>query len=591
MEFEVFAEYLADIEAKESRLYKTWHTSKLLKDISDDELHIVLLLLQSRIFPPYDERDVGLASKSVAKALAKATGHPEDEVTEAWKKQGDLGIVAEQLTENRHQQTLFNDSFTVKDVYETFVDIAESAGDGSEERKFDLYGKLITQLDGAAARYATRLAIQDLRVGIGEGTIRDAIAWAFLDEAKPNYDEGNQSIDPEDREVYEAAIEAVQSAVDKTNDFSYAANQAKKNLANLQSVSITPGKPVKVMLAQRSESLEDAFETVGRPAAFEYKYDGMRMQIHYKDGDIHIFTRSLEDVTKQFPEVKSYLEEHILDYAAFQERLDGDQPSFVLDAEAVSYNADTNEYEPFQTISKRIKRKYDIEKHRQEHPVEVNVFDILYLNGEELVDQPYRDRRETIDEIIEAERYRLCLADQITTNDVSDAEAFFQDALNRGDEGLMVKNIDGQYKPGSRVGYMLKYKSTMDDLDLVIVGAEWGQGKRSGWLTSYLIACRDGDEYETIGRVATGLKEKPEEGLSFKEMTELLQPHIVGEDGREVAVSPKVVIKVRFEEIQSSPDYESGYALRFPRVVGLRSDRSPEDSTTKQEIKNMYEKQ
>ena len=115
----------------------------------------------------------------------------------------------------------------------------------------------------------------------------------------------------------------------------------------------------------------------------------------------------------------------------------------------------------------------------------------------------------------------------------------------------MVKNIDGQYKPGSRVGYMLKYKSTMDDLDLVIVGAEWGQGKRSGWLTSYLIACRDGDEYETIGRVATGLKEKPEEGLSFKEMTELLQPHIVGEDGREVAVSPKVVIKVRFEEIQS----------------------------------------
>ncbi len=591
MEFQELATQLESIEAEDSRLAKTWHTAELLRQSNDDELPVLLIFLQSKVFPPYDDRDVGLASKSVAKALAKATGHPENQVTSAWKEQGDLGLVAEDLTEHRQQQTLFSTSYNVNDVYNTLVDVAEAKGDGSESLKFDLFGKLITQMEGIEARYATRLAVQDLRVGIGEGTIRDAIAWAFLDEAEPNYDEEDHSITPDDRDTYEAAVEAVQSGIDKTNDFAYVADKAKEGLQALQAITITPGKPVKVMLAQRSKTLDDAFDTVGRPAVFEYKYDGMRMQIHYDDGDLHIFTRSLEDVTDQFPEVKEYIEEHVLDSKQFKDLLGEDKASFVLDAEAVSYKAQTKEYEPFQTISQRIKRKYNIEEHRRQHPVEVNVFDILYLDGEEYVDEPYEDRRHLIESIIDTEQYRMRLADQRVTDDEEEAQAFFKEATERGNEGLMVKNLDGQYKPGSRVGYMLKYKATMDDLDLVIVGAEWGEGKRSGWLTSYKVACRDGDDYKTVGRVATGLKEKPEEGLSFGEMTELLEPLVVEEDGREVTVSPDVVITVRFEEIQESPDYEAGYALRFPRVVGLRKDRSPENATTKQEIKNMYDNQ
>ena len=590
MEFQELAAQLASIESEDSRLAKTWHTAELLRRANDDELPVLLIFLQSKVFPPYDDRDVGLASKSVAKALAKATGHPENEVVSAWKERGDLGLVAEDLTENRQQQTLFSTSYDVKDVYDTFVDVAEAEGDGSESHKFDLYGKLITQMDGIEARYATRLAVQDLRVGIGEGTIRDAIAWAFLDEAKPNYDEDHHSINPSNREDYEAAIEAVQSGIDKTNDFAYVADKAKEGLQALQVITITPGKPVKVMLAQRSKTLDDAFDTVGRPAAFEYKYDGMRMQIHY-DNSVHIFTRSLEDVTDQFPEVKEYVEEHVLESEQFRDLSGEGNPSFVLDAEAVSYNAETKEYEPFQTISQRIKRKYNIEEHRRKHPVEVNVFDILYLDGEEYVDESYEDRRELIESIISAEQYRMRLADQHVTDENEEAQSFFTEATERGNEGLIVKNLDGQYKPGSRVGYMLKYKATMDDLDLVIVGAEWGEGKRSGWLTSYKVACRDGDDYKTVGRVATGLKEKPEEGLSFGEMTELLEPLVVEEDGREVTVSPDVVITVRFEEIQESPDYGAGYALRFPRVINLRDDRSPENATTKEEIKNMYDNQ
>jgi DNA ligase-1 len=587
MQFSTLSEHLANIESEDSRLTKTWNATQLLRAANDDELPVLLLFLQSRIFPPYDDRDIGLANKSVAKALAKAYNLEQTEVVTLWKETGDLGETAETISQQSNTLAAFASetntaSHSVQSIYNTFTEIAATEGTGSESKKFDLFKQMITAMDGNTARYATRLAVQDLRVGIGEGTIRDAIAWAFLDEAQPNYDEETQGITPDDRDAYDEAIEAVQSAIDKTNDFAYAANKAKDGLSALQAITITPGKPVKVMLAQRSETLNDAFETVGRPAAFEYKYDGMRMQIHYDNDDLHIFTRSLEDVTEQFPEVKTYLEAHI--------DLDANT-SFVLDAEAVSYNADTKEYEPFQTISQRIKRKYNIEQHREEHPVEVNVFDILYLNGEELVNNTYQDRRETINELIDAEQYNLRLADQRITGDDDDAEAFFEEATERGNEGLMIKNVDGTYKPGSRVGYMLKYKSTMDDLDLVIIGAEWGQGKRSGWLTSYLVACRDGDNYHTVGRVATGLKEKPEEGLSFKEMTELLEPHVVSESGREVTVSPEVVIEVRFEEIQESPDYESGYALRFPRVISLRDDRSPENATTKEEIKEMYNSQ
>ena len=577
MEFKAFAEHLESIAGVDSRLAKTSRVTNLLRETGGDET--TLLFLQGRIYPAYAEEDVGMASKLVAKSIAASTGHSETEITDAWRERGDLGEVAQAKSLEQQQMTLFSETYTVQDVHQTFKDIAKTTGDGSIQTKIQLLAKLLNQTEGVTAKYIVRLALQDLRIGIGEGTLRDAIAWSFVEEANPNYDEETESINPESREAYQATIDAVQNSLDKTNDFYGTVQTAKNGLETLRAVTVTPGKPVKSMLAQRAKTLEEGFERAGKPCAFEYKYDGMRMQIHKTPEAFHIYTRSLEDVTEQFPEVKEAVYTHV------------DAATIVLDCEAVGYDAETERYMPFQHISQRIKRKYDIQRLSQELPVEIQVFDVFYQDGSEVLEKPYKERRKIIEKHVENAPKKIHPSKQRVTSSLEEAQAFFNDAKTDGQEGLIIKNVDSPYQPGNRVGHMLKYKATMDDVDGVIVKAEWGQGKRSGWLTSFTIAVRNEDEYDTVGKVATGLKEKPEEGFSFKELTEALQPNIVEQDGRNVEIAPKHVISVRFEEIQESPAYTSGYALRFPRFVAYRPDRSPQSATTLEEIEAQYESQ
>jgi len=241
-------------------------------------------------------------------------------------------------------------------------------------------------------------------------------------------------------------------------------------------------------------------------------------------------------------------------------------------------------YLPFQKISQRIKRKYDIEEIASKFPVQVNIFDVLF-DGRSLLKVPFVERRKVLDRII-VPSADLLLARHIVTDDVVVAEQFYKDSLSAGNEGVMAKNLDSIYKPGSRVGFGVKVKPVMDTLEVVIVGAEWGEGKRGQWLSSFVIAVRDeNDEFVEIGRVGTGIKEKVEEGVSFDQLTQLLLPLIVEEKGKEVKVRPEVVIEVNFEEIQQSPTYSSGFALRFPRFIKLRDDRSAEDINTVDDVK------
>ncbi len=246
---------------------------------------------------------------------------------------------------------------------------------------------------------------------------------------------------------------------------------------------------------------------------------------------------------------------------------------------------------PFQSVSQRIKRKYDIEKLIKELPVEVNVFDIINFEGKSMINEPFEKRRELLEKIIKPEAKKIVLAKSKIASEKKDVEKFFKEAVNAGNEGLMFKALDAPYKPGARVGYMIKFKHMMETLDLVITGAEWGEGKRSKWLSSYSIACRNEDKFLEIGKASTGLKEKEEEGLSFMEMTRLLKPLIVSEKGKEVKVKPKIVIEVGYDEIQKSPTYGSGFALRFPRVQGLRPEKGPEQASTLDYVKKLYEGQ
>jgi len=581
MLYSKLVEIYEKLESTTKRLGSTYIISKFLKDVSTDDLGTTILLLEGRVFPLWDEREIGIASKTMLKAISVATGESKERINLEWKKTGDLGTVTYNLVGKKKQITLGSHELTVKKVLKNLKELATIKGEGTVDRKIQLIAELLTSAKPTEAKYIARTILNDMRIGVGEGSIRDAIVWAFFgDKLNIKYNKEENNIDIEDRGKYNEYVDAVQRAYDLTNDFTLVAEAAKKHgIKGLEEVEMKIGIPLKVMLALKVDNIDEGFERCGKPADFEYKYDGMRMQIHRDNNEIKVFTRRLEDVTKQFPEVVDYIKKYV------------DEKRFIIDSEAVGYNKKTGKYLPFQNISQRIKRKYSIEKMSEELPVEVNVFDIINHKGKSVVNKPFEERKKIINEIIKNVPKKIKVAKSIVTDNKKEVQDFYKEAIYSGNEGLMIKKLDAPYKPGARVGFMVKLKGTKENLDLVVVKAEWGEGKRSKWLSSYTLACKDKDKFLEVGKVSTGLKEKREEGLSFAEMTDLLKPLIKREEGKEVTLKPKIVIEVAYEEIQKSPTYSSGYALRFPRVVQLRQDRSPNDISTLKMIENFYNEQ
>lgn len=571
------------LEKTTKRLEKTFSLSEFLKNIPERDISQVMLLVQGRVFPAWDERKIGMAARLLLKAINIASGIDLSRIEEEWKKTGDLGQAAENIISCKKQAALFATELTTDKVFSNLQKQATIEGTGAVDKKVKLIAELLTSAKPKEAKYIIRTVLEDLRVGLGAGTVRDAITWAFFgNEIGFRYDPKENKLEADDREKYNSYINAVQEAIDIANDFSEVVIKAKKGIEGLKEISLEPGKPVKVMLYQKVKNLQEAFKTVGKPAAFEYKYDGFRLQIHKQGKKIWLFTRRLDEVTRQFPDIVSFVQQHVK------------EDSFIIDCEAVGYDTNTKKYTAFQNISQRIKRKYDIASIARKFPVELNVFDVICLDGENLIKQPFSERRKKV-EMIVANPIDLKIkpAVQLITSDEKEAEKFYEQSLAAGNEGIMAKNLSGIYKPGSRVGYGVKLKPTMDTLEVVIVGAEYGEGKRSDWLASFIIAIRDPDTDQVleIGRVGTGIKEKDEEGVSFAQLTEMLKPLIVKEEGKIVYVRPEIVIEVDYEEIQASPTYKSGFALRFPRFVKLREDRGAGDINTLEEVEMLYDMQ
>ncbi|MBU0471874.1 MAG: ATP-dependent DNA ligase [Nanoarchaeota archaeon] len=578
MKYSSLVDIYEKIEATSKRLEKTYYISELLKKTVEKDIPTIMLLIRGRLFPDWNKSKIGVASKLVLKAINTSSGAGISTIETMWKEIGDLGLVAEKVISNKSQSTLFSQDLSVEKMFSNLRKLVTMEGSGSVDRKTQLIAELLSSAKPKEAKYIVRTVLEDLRVGIGDGTMRDAITWAFL-PVKVDFDFEKISIEV-DREEYNNSANIVQSAYDKSNDFSRVAIAAKKGVSELEKISLIPGNPIKVMLAQKVLSIDEGFERVGEPAMIEYKYDGFRMQIHKFSEQIKILTRRLEDITKQFPEVVAYVKNHV------------EGKSFIIDCEAVGFDSKTEKYLVFQHISQRIRRKYDIENLAKKLPVELNVFDVLFYNGENLLDTPLVKRRALLEKIVREEKFKIIVSKKIVTSNKSDALKFYEDSVSKGNEGVMLKSLNSPYKPGSRVGFMVKLKSSMDTLDLVIVGAEWGEGKRSGWLTSFTLACIDDNgNFLEIGKVGTGVKEKAEEGLSFGELTEMLKPHIKQEKGREVVIKPEIVLEIKFEEIQASPTYSSGYALRFPRVIQARDDRMPEECSTLEMVQKEFEGQ
>jgi len=533
-----------ELESTTKRLEKIDILSKFLKKIETDKLRIIVYLAEGRIFPEWDKRKIGFSERLMFKALNLGSGESIDKIEKLFREKGDLGLVAEEIFGKKKQSNLGNKILDVDKIFENIRKLAELEGKGTVNRKIQLITELLSNANGKEAKYIVKTVLENLRIGVSSGIIRDSIAKTF-------------DLNPGE----------IEAAADLSGDYGEVAELAKSG--NLKSVKIKVGKPIKCMLALLAQDVDDAFKALGEKVQLENKIDGFRLQCHFNGSEVKLFTRSMENVTPQFPDVVSYVKNNIK------------AKDYILDAEAVGYNPKTKKYLPFQAISQRIKRKYDIIDMSKKFPVELHVFDVLYCNGRNLMDESLHNRRQILEKIINEKKKEIVLTEKLVTDNKKSAAKFFDNVLKRGFEGVMVKNLESIYRPGRYVNGWMKLKNILEPLDLVIVRADYGEGKRAGWLTSYTVACRKGNEFLEVGKVSTGVKEKEVElnnssfeNLTYKEMTEILKPLILETKGNEVTLKPKIVIEVAYEEIQVSQKYQSGFGLRFPRVIGLRIDKS-----------------
>lgn len=544
--FESFAELCKKIEEIGSSLEKTALLASFLSELDEAELAVVPSFVMGSAFPASSDLLLGVGPSTLYEALSRATGASSSEINDILRRTGDVGSVAAEVVGKRKPSTFSSfieaDSLSILDVYSRFLELARASGKRSQSVKMKHLRYLFGEARPLEARYIARLALDDMRIGVGEGLVRDAIAKAFG-----------------------ASPEEVERSYNFTSDLGLVAQRAKER--RLSDLTIEIGRPIKVMLAQLGSGIPGSMAEIGT-AAVEWKFDGSRVQIHKKGDEIEIFSRRLERVTRSLPEIVSFVKEGVRAEAA------------ILDGEAVARGEDGRPL-PFQEILKRFRRKYKVEGTAKKIPLELMLFDLVYLNGRVLIDEPLRERRRLLEEVADSE----ILASQTVTSDPEKVAEIYEEAIGAGHEGVMLKSPESPYAPGKRGKNWLKIKPVMETLDLVVIGARWGEGRRASFLGSYRLASPDPDtgRLEDVGWVATGITDE-----MLSELTDLFRDLILVSEGMEVELKPEVIFEVAFEEIQRSPNYSSGYALRFPRLVRVRDDKAVEEADTLERVTNLY---
>ena len=539
-------DYYERLEATRKKLEKRDIVAELYKHCNEEELPIVVQLSMGGLYPAGQE-ELGIAREMVRRTIAKTYGVKEDDVTKKFASTGDLGLTAEFFAKNKRQLSLGKKELTINNVFDNLRKLPSISGSGSQERKMALISELLSHASPRESKFIVRTILGDMRIGVAAGIVRDAVALAFNQEAKE-----------------------VEKIFNIVGDFGIVAKMAKKGKMKAE---IVIGKPLRVMLAERSPGLKEALDEFDNPA-LEIKYDGFRIAVHKDDNNVKVFSRRMEDVTKQFPEIVKWTKDNIK------------AKQCIIEGEALAVDKEGKPL-PFQILSRRIQRKYDIEKTAKEIPVQINFFDLLYYNNEDYMNKQLKERWNKLNQIIK-ETQDFKLAEHIKTKDFKEANKFYKHSLKIGQEGVIVKNLDAHYQPGKRVGYWLKVKEILEPLDLVVVGAEWGEGKRAKWFSSLLLACKGGDgKFLPTGKMASGLTEQ-----QLEEITKKLKKLVIKEHGKTVDVKPELVIEVGYEEIQKSSKYPTGYALRFPRLLRIRSeDKGPEDINTVKDIEKFFRMQ
>ncbi len=577
MDYSKLVEVYERIEATTKRLEMTDLLVELFREIPPEMMDKAIYLTQGRVYPDYIGIELGLAEKLVLKAISFTTGLSENHLETLWHELGDMGLVAEQAVTDKKQTSLFSEKLTMIKVYQNLTEIARATGSGSQDLKMRKLAELLHNAKPKEAKYIVRTVVGKMRLGIADMTIVDALAVAFGD--KENRDD-------------------VERAYNVSSDMGEVAKVlALDGMMALSNIRLKLNRPIRAMLCERLVSLEEIIERIGA-SIFEFKYDGLRMQAHIGGSSIKIFSRHLEDITGQFPDIVESL------HSMFKGK------EAIVEGEAVPVDMNTGEFRPFQDVSRRRGRKYELEEMAAELPVHLFLFDCLYRDGEDLTLKPLRERRKALEAIIKPED-KIQLSQILLTEKVDKAQVFFDKAIEGGCEGIVAKAPDSLYEAGARgfqwIKYKRDYKSEMSDtVDLVIVGAFSGRGKRAGTYGALLMATynRKEESFRTTCKLGTGFDDETLFSLPDKLKAWKVPKKPARVDSRmqpDVWFNPAVVLEVLGAEITLSPTHTSaigtvrtgaGLAVRFPRFTGRwRDDKQPEDATTDEELIEMYRAQ
>ena len=575
MEFSILVDSLNKMESTRKRLELTDHLVELFKKTPKEVISKIIYLLQGKLRPDFEGIELGVAEKLAIRAISKSSGIEVKKIENEYRKKGDLGYAASIILEQKTQTTFLVEDITVERVYETLFKIANLEGTRSQDMKMKYISSLLNDANPLEGRYILKILLGTLRLGVAENTVMDALAIAFSGKK-------------ENRSVLEHAYN-VSSDLGKV-----AQSIMDKGLEGIKNFDVILFNPIRPMLADRVKSEEDAIEKLGGRFAAEYKLDGERIQIHVEGKKVVLFSRSLENISNYYPDIIEKIPESI------------EAENAILEAEAVAINENSGEFLPFQELMHR-RRKYKIEKAVTEYPISVNFFDILYYNGKQCLSLEYNERRKKLESIVKENNYAKHIPMTIITNK-NEIEEFFENSINSGSEGLMLKMLDKPYSAGSRGSHWLKLKREYqnelgDSLDLVVIGGFFGKGRRTGNYGTLLLATYDEnrDVFTSICKVGTGFSDE-----NLDQLFQILSPKITikknsridSEMEAEVWFEPELVIEVVASEITLSPIHkaakdeirkEYGLALRFPKFTGkIRLEKAAENASTNEEIIALY---
>ena len=565
MNFKKLAELYEELENTSSGNKIREVLAEFFKNVSPDEIATIAYLTLGKISAEYESAALGLAEKTILKAIGTAAGVESSRVKKLMQELGDAGLVAEQLLKKKPITLIPLGKLTVNELFEKLHLIVKTSGTGSQDKKTNILVTLLQKSPAKGAKYISRIALGTLRMGVAEMTVLDALAIAYTG------DKSNK--------------EHLEQAYNICSDVGIIAETlVKKGLKGLAKIEVSVGRPIKMMLAQRVSEMEAVKKKIPGKLAVEGKYDGERVQAHKdKNGKITLFSRRLETNTEQFPDLVKYLEKQV------------NAKTFIIEAEVLAIN-EKGEHQPFQVLMQR-RRKYDVEEYMKKIPVQAKVFDVLYLDGKVVMHEPFEKRMELLEKIVKKSKH-VTLTERMITDDLEKVEEFFQRMLKEGYEGIMMKSLQGEYQAGTRGWNWIKWKKDYvqemsDTLDLVVVGAFYGKGRRSGTYGALLCAAYNDkeDQFETVCKLGTGLTDEVLEGLPQK-----MKKFVVRKKPARVIVSkemipdvwfnPEIVVEVLGAEVTKSPFHTLGLALRFPRFLHFR-EKSAEQATTKKEIEEM----